>query len=86
MLDHIKSKATELKDKVVACRRDLHKYAEAGWTEFRTAAFAIKELQKMGYTIKMGEEVLKKSEMMGVPSAEELKKHQERAIAQGADP
>ena len=86
MLDHIKSKSKELHGKVIECRRDLHKYAEAGWTEFRTAAFAIKELQKMGYTIKMGEEVLKKSEMMGVPGAEELKKHQERAIAQGADP
>jgi len=86
MLDHIKAKAKELEKKLIECRRDLHKYAEAGWTEFRTAALAIKELQKMGYTIKMGEEVLKKSEMMGVPAADELKKHQERAIAQGADP
>jgi aminobenzoyl-glutamate utilization protein A len=86
MLEHIKTKVKDLEQKIIERRRDLHKHAEAGWTEFRTASIAIKELQKMGYTIKMGEEVIKKSEMMGVPSVEELKKHQARAIAQGADP
>ena len=86
MLARIKAKAKELEKKIIERRRDLHKHAEAGWTEFRTAAFAIPEMKKLGYTIKMGEEVIKKSEMMGVPSAEALKKHQERAIAQGADP
>lgn len=85
MFDFIKAKAKELEQKIVERRRDLHKYAEAGWTEFRTAAVAIKTLQDLGYTIKMGEEAVRKSEMMGVPSADELKKHQERAVAQGAD-
>ena len=86
MLDQVKSKAKELEKKIIERRRDLHKHAEAGWTEFRTAAFAIKEFEKMGYAIKMGEDVLKKSDMMGVPAAAELEKHQQRAIAQGADP
>ncbi|MDR2869624.1 MAG: amidohydrolase [Deferribacteraceae bacterium] len=86
MLAYIGSKVKELEKKIIGCRRDLHKHAEPGWTEFRTAAMAITELQKLGYTIKMGEEVCKRSAMMGVPPAAELKAQQERAIAQGANP
>ncbi|MCL2601811.1 MAG: amidohydrolase [Treponema sp.] len=86
MLDYVTSKSKEIEKKTIARRRDLHKHAEAGWTEFRTAALAIKELEKMGYTIKMGKDVLDKSQMMGVPATAELEKHQQRAIAQGADP
>lgn len=85
MLDSIKAKAKLLEETVIKTRRDLHKHPEAGWTEFRTASFAIQKMKSLGYTITMGEKAVKKSEMMGVPKPDELKKHQERAIAQGAD-
>lgn len=70
---------------VIKYRRDFHKHPEAGWTEFRTAALAITRMKELGYTITMGKNAVEKSVMMGVPKEEELKKHQERAIAQGAD-
>ncbi len=85
MNNYIKDKVKALEPSIIACRRDIHKHAETGWTEFRTAALAIKKLKELGYTITMGKDAVKASEMMGVPSSEELKKHQERAIAQGAD-
>lgn len=85
MLDTIKQKAKSLEEALIKTRRDLHKHPEAAWTEFRTASFAITKMKSLGYTITMGEKAVKKSEMMGVPNSDELKKHQERAIAQGAD-
>lgn len=85
MLDFIKKKIKELEETIVKTRRDLHKHPEAAWTEFRTAALAITKMQSLGYIITMGEKAVKKEEMMGVPSPDELKKHQERAISQGAD-
>ncbi len=80
------TKVKEIHPKLTTWRRDIHKHPETGWTEFRTAALAITHLQQLGYTITMGEQAVSKAHMMGVPSADELAKHQERAIAQGADP
>lgn len=81
----IRNKINELQEKTVAMRRDLHKHAESGWTEFRTSSIAIGKMKALGYNITMGELAMKKSEMMGVPSDEELVEHQSRAISQGAD-
>ena len=80
------AKVKELVPGLAATRRDLHKYPESGWTEFRTASLAIKKMQSLGYKITMGKDAVKAESMMGVPAPEVLKKHQERAIAQGADP
>ena len=82
----VTTKMQELAPQLVTWRRDLHRHPESGWTEFRTAAMAITHLKKLGYAITMGEAAVSRAHMMGVPSAAELKKHQERAIAQGADP
>lgn len=83
---YIKNKVKELEKNIIACRRDLHKHAEPGWTEFRTAALAMKRMEELGYTLTTGEKAVKKEVMMGVPSAEKLKAEQQRAIEQGADP
>lgn len=82
----VTNKLRELAPKLVTWRRDLHKHPESGWTEFRTASIAITHLKKLGYAITMGKDAVKAEYMMGVPSAAALAKHQERAIAQGADP
>lgn len=74
------------KEKLVHCRRDLHKHPETAWTEFRTAAIVAETLVGLGYQVTVGEAVINTEDMMGVPSEQELIRQQERAIAQGADP
>lgn len=71
---------------MIQCRRDLHRYPEPGWTEFRTAAKVAKTLESLGYEVKTGADTIKKEAMMGVPSLDILEKEQKRAIAEGADP
>ena len=78
--------AGSLQDEMVARRRDLHHHPEPGWTEFRTASIVATELKSLGYDVIMGVDAINKSSMMGVPSEEKLKKEQQRAISEGADP
>ncbi|WP_196592812.1 amidohydrolase [Pectinatus sottacetonis] len=66
-------------------RRDLHKYPEPGWTEFRTASLVAKELTELGYIVQTGTDAIKPSSMMGVPAVSILKTAQKRALQQGAD-
>ena len=75
-----------VKDITIERRRDLHKYAESAWTEFRTAAFVAKTLTNLGYEVLSGDEVIEKTAMMGVPSEKALEGHVKRAVEQGADP
>lgn len=86
MNEKMLAKVQELVPGLAACRRDLHKHPESGWTEFRTASKAIKKMQSLGYSITMGKDAIAADAMMGVPPTDVLKKHMERAIAQGADP
>src|SRR5512146_2755041 len=76
--------AQGLKDKTIARRRDFHKYAEAAWTEFRTASVVAKTLADLGYQVLTGDEAVEATAMMGVPSAAELDRHFQRALEQGA--
>lgn len=85
-MNSIWQEAESIKKELVECRRDLHRHPEPAWTEFRTAALAAAELQRLGYEVHCGSEVIVESAMMGVPSPEVLKKAQEQAIAEGADP
>lgn len=67
-------------------RRDLHAHAESGWTEFRTASLVVRELLALGYEVTYGPAVFNPSFMAGLPSGEDLERHLQRAIQQGADP
>lgn len=67
----IEQLVASIEPELVSLRRDFHKYAEVGWTEFRTTAI-------------LAEKVIKREAMMGVPKADILQKHMERAVAQGA--
>lgn len=78
--------ATLLREKLIARRRDFHKYAESGWTEFRTASIVARILEELGYEVLVGSQVVAEQGMMGVPPAEELERHVERALTQGAIP
>lgn len=75
----------EMQDEIVACRRDIHRYPETGWTEFRTASIVATKLKKLGYAVKTGTEVVNSEYMMGVPDSEVLKQQETRALNQGAD-
>lgn len=67
-------------------RRDLHKYAESAWLEFRTATRVAEELHQLGYTLKLGREVMNADARMGVPPETVLKAQEQRALEQGAFP
>lgn len=86
MLKKITLMAQELQPKTVERRRDFHRHPEAAWTEFRTASIVADTLTALGYKVQAGDEVVDAASMMGVPSAADLAKHAERAVAQGANP
>lgn len=44
-----------------------------------------KKLKSLGYEVDLGEKVINQGAMMEVPKPGVLKKHMERAMAQGAD-
>ena len=84
MREQIIKLAQELQDELINLRRDFHRYPEVGWTEFRTASIVAKHLEDYGYKVLLGEEVIDVDAMMGVPTADVLSKHLDRAKAQGA--
>lgn len=65
-------------------RRDLHRFAESGWLEFRTATLVAEELRQLGYQLQLGREVIAAEARMGLPDAETLRQQEARALAQGA--
>ena len=77
--------AKRLMEKTIVRRRDFHKHAEAGWTEFRTASIVANTLKGLGYQVLVGDEAVDPRTMMGVPSKVELDRQVERALSQGAD-
>lgn len=75
----------DIEKKIISYRRDFHKYPEVGWTEFRTASKIAKRLTELGFDVKLGRDVLKDEDRMGLLSEEELEFHYQRALQQGAD-
>ena len=44
----------ELQDEMRTQRRDLHRFAETGWVEFRTASHVAQQLHQLGYHLALG--------------------------------
>ncbi len=86
LMDQIIGEAKALYPKAIEWRRDFHKYAESGWTEFRTAAVIAEKLYGLGFDVLVGDQIFDDATMMGVPDKKILEAHQERAIAEGALP
>ncbi len=74
-----------IEDRIIHYRRDFHRYPEAGWTEFRTASLIARKLKDLGYQVKLGKEVIREEDRMGLPSREKLEQHYQRALKQGGD-
>lgn len=72
-------------EKLVKYRRDLHKYAEAAWTEFRTTAMIADVLSSLGCQVFLGPEVIMPEECINRPAEEIIEKEIKRAVRQGAN-
>ena len=86
MIKRIEQIVNQLEPQLVEQRRDFHKYAESGWTEFRTASLIARKLHDLGYEVKLGQEVVLDADRMGVPDEEVLERYYQRALEQGGDP
>jgi len=78
--------AQELALQLVTYRRDFHRYAESGWTEFRTASLIARRLADLGCEVQVGRKVICEQDRMGVPSADVLEECWQRAKREGGDP
>jgi aminobenzoyl-glutamate utilization protein A len=65
-------------------RRELHKYPEAGWKEFRTTALVAEELDELGFTLHLGADAVDADERLGVPDGDEIQRARDRALDEGA--
>lgn len=81
LYEKIKQEAKELAGEIKEDRRDLHRYPERGWMEFRTSAKIADRLKKLGYErIYIGRKVCAEDGRLGMPSEEELGAAYERAV------
>jgi aminobenzoyl-glutamate utilization protein A len=70
---------------VIALRRDMHRYPELGFLEYRTASRAAARLSGLGWKVAVGPEVMRADAMLGAPSAADVAAAQAAALANGAD-
>jgi aminobenzoyl-glutamate utilization protein A len=77
----------EVRNRLARIRRDLHRRPEPGWREFRTTAYIVEELERIGVDeIAVGREALATDERMAVPSDADIEPWFERARAAGVSP
>ena len=67
---------------LIAFRRDFHKYAESAWTEYRTTARIISELEKLGLPVQFGPQIHTTEKMFGLPKPTVMEACYERALAE----
>lgn len=70
---------TALEQELIGLRREFHRYPETGWTEFRTTARIIEELEKLGLTVLFGPDIHVREKMFGLPTPEEMERCWQRA-------
>lgn len=85
MYQIIKELAEKYHGETINNRRDFHQYAERGWLELRTASIIARKLEKLGYEVLAGKEVMKADARMGLPPQKILDLTYIRAVKQGAD-
>ena len=69
----------EQRERLSALRRDLHRYPEVGWTEYRTTYVVGRELEDLGFKLAVGKDALDSSARLGVPDSETLSCYERRA-------
>ncbi|WP_169764073.1 amidohydrolase [Campylobacter mucosalis] len=69
-MDKIAQSVVALKDELIANRRFFHSHPETGWFTFFTTAVIAHNLSKLGYTLKMGQEVVVPDKRAGLGTKE----------------
>lgn len=72
-----------LQKRMTSLRRDLHKYAEPGWFEFRTSSIVAEKLFELDYKLQMGKTIIDENAVMGRDESS-IPGQIERALQQGA--
>ena len=67
-------------NKVVEYRRLFHKYPEPGWLTFFATIFIAEHLEKAGFEVHVGREILKGEKRMDPPTEEETALWEQRAV------
>ena len=75
-----------LSQELIALRRDFHKHPEPAWTEFRTTARIIDELEKLGLTVQYGPSIHVREKMFGLPKEDVLEACWQRAMSETGRP
>lgn len=75
----------QLKQQLIKWRRDFHRYPEQGFLEMRTASIVLAELDRLGFSLRTGRDVMDSGKMMGRPSAQTIAAHAKWAANNGAD-
>ena len=78
--------AVAAESQLIHDRRDFHKHAESGWTEFRTASLIAQRLTGLGFEVLSGKDVCSPEDRMGLPPDDVLESRWVRASNEGADP
>lgn len=73
-----------IQSQLVKWRRDFHQYPELGFLEMRTSTIVAEILTNLGYSLKIGKEVMNPEYAMGKPTEEETKAHYDWAKNNGA--
>ena len=87
LFSNLITEAESLQEKLIALRRDFHKYPELAWEEMRTTSIIADYLTSLSFDeVLIGEKVCAKDSRMAVPSEKSLEKAYDRALKEGADP
>ena len=73
-----------LTKELVSLRRDLHRYPESGWTEYRTTVRLLEELETLGVPVRFGEEIHHRVTMYGLPDEKYDRDCYQRALQEPA--
>ena len=84
--ERIAALAKEGEAQLICDRRDFHKHAESGWTEFRTASLIAQRLTGLGFDVLSGKDVCSPEARMGLPPDDVLESHWVRTQHKFADP
>ncbi len=84
-IETLRASAQKLAPQMTAWRRELHRYPEAAWTEYRTTAYLANELARMGYELLVGGERLSADDRLGLPDDAALAAHELRAAKAGVE-
>jgi len=82
----IEALAKAAEPQLIYDRRDFHKHAESGWTEFRTASLVAQRLTGLGFKVLSGKDVCSSEARMGLPPDDMLESHWDRAQHETSDP